>query len=62
MPVPAVRVVDDVQWLAVDNATAFAALKWEAVRAGNAQAPDAPASRVLVVVARPSPRVNRAGR
>ncbi len=30
MPVPAVRVVDDVQWL-VDNATAFAALKREAV-------------------------------
>ncbi|GHL73282.1 hypothetical protein ECZU34_10300 [Escherichia coli] len=39
------------QWLAVDNATAFAALKREAVRAGNAQAPDAPASRVLVAVA-----------
>ena len=61
MPVPAVRVVDDVQWLAVDNATAFAVPKREVAPVDNAQAPDAPAFRVLVAVARPSPRVNRAG-
>ena len=61
MPVPAVRVVDDVQCLVVDNATAFAVPKREVAPVDNAQAPDAPASRVLEVVARPSPRVNRAG-
>ena len=53
--------IEDVQWLVVDNATAFAVPKREVAPVDNVQAPDAPVSRVLVAVARPSLRVNRAG-